>query len=169
MSFVIGSVQPAVDILQTIDELTPPLRTMLNTRERRGYIAQDTLREWSHMIDCPPVRPETQLAAAAGIGAAEGKLSCAFRPPQLVRLNYAYFKLPLSWQISEGMRTIIERHGRGQCAEKTELGAPGKKLDDDIEQARIILMQNGQAATMVADQLWAGKRDDQDGIKVLCD
>ena len=141
---VIGSVQPAVDILQTIDELTPPLRTMLNTRDRRGYIAQDTLREWSHMIDCPPVRPETQLAAAAGIGAGDGKLSCAFRPPQLVRLNYAYFKLPLSWQISEGMRTIIERHGRGQCAEKKELGAPGKKLDDDIELARIILMQNGQ-------------------------
>jgi hypothetical protein len=166
---VIGSVQPAVDILQTIDEVTPPLRTMLNTRERRGYIAQDTLREWSHMIDCPPVRPETQLAAAAGIGAGDGKLSCAFRPPQLVRLNYAYFKLPLSWQISEGMRTIIERHGRGQCAEKKELGAPGKKLDDDIEQARIILMQNGQAATMVADQLWAGKRDDQDGIKAVCD
>jgi hypothetical protein len=166
---VIGSVQPAVDVLETIDEVTPPLRTMLNARERRGYIAQDTLREWSQMIDCPPVRPETQLAAAVGVAAGERKTLCTFRPPQLVRLNYAYFKLPLSWQISGGMRSIIERHSRGQCAEKPELGAAGKKLDEDVELARIVLMQNGQAATLVADQLWAGKRDDQVTVKVLCD
>jgi len=166
---VIGSVQPAVDVLETIDEVTPPLRTMLNARGRRGYIAQDTLREWSHMIACPAVRPETQLAASLGAGAGERKISCTFRPPQLVRLNYAYFKLPLSWQISDGMRSIIERHSRGQCAEKAEVSAPGKKLDDEIELARIILMQNGQAATLVADQLWAGKRDDQVEIKAMCD
>ena len=166
---VIGSVQPAVDVLETIDEVTPPLRTMLNARERRGYIAQDTLREWSQMIDCPPVRPETQLAAAAGVAAGERKTLCTFRPPQLVRLNYAYFKLPLSWQISGGMRSIIERHSRGQCAEKPELSAVGKKLDEDVELARIVLMQNGQAATLVADQLWAGKRDDQATLKMLCD
>ena len=30
-------------------------------------------------------------------------------------------------------------------------------------------MQNGQAATLVADQLWAGKRDDQVEIKAMCD
>jgi hypothetical protein len=166
---VIGSVQPAVDILETIDEVTPPVRTMLNARDRRGYIAQDTLREWSQMVDCPPVRPETQLAAAVGAAAGERKALCAFRPPQLVRLNYAYFKLPLSWQISDGMRSIIERHSRGQCAEKPELGAAGKKLDDEVELARIVLMQNGQAATLVADQLWAGKRDEQAAISVLCD
>jgi hypothetical protein len=142
---------------------------MLNARERRGYIAQDTLREWSHMIDCPAVRPETQLAASIGAGTGERKITCTFRPPQLVRLNYAYFKLPLSWQISDGMRSIIERHSRGQCAETAQVSAPGKKLDEEIELARIILMQNGQAATMVADQLWAGKRDDQGGVKALCD
>ena len=84
-------------------------------------------------------------------------------------MNYAYFKLPLSWQISDGMRSIIERHSRGQCAEKPELGAVGKKLDEDVELARIVLMQNGQVATLVADQLWAGKRDDQATLKVLCD
>jgi hypothetical protein len=67
------------------------------------------------------------------------------------------------------MRSIIERHSRGQCAEKAEVSAPGKKLDDEIELARIILMQNGQAATLVADQLWAGKRDDQVEIKAMCD
>jgi hypothetical protein len=159
---VIGSVQPAVDILETIDELTPPLRTMLNARERRGYIAQDTLREWSHMVDCPPVRPEAQLAAG------EQKAPCPFRPPQLVRLNYAYFKLPLSWQISDGMRSIIERHSRGQCVTTPELGAVGKKLDDDIVLARTILVQNGQTTTMVADQLSPSRSDDA-AVKVLCD
>jgi hypothetical protein len=165
---VIGSVQPAVDILETVDELTPPLRTMLNARERRGYIAQDTLREWSHMVDCPPVRPETELAALTSLAAGEQKAPCPSRPPQLVRLNYAYFKLPLSWQISDGMRSIIERHSRGQCAATPQLGAAGKKLDDDIELARTILMQNGQTTTMVADQLSPGKSDDA-AIKALCD
>jgi len=159
---VIGSVQPAVDILETVDELTPPLRTMLNARERRGYIAQDTLREWSHMVDCPPVRPETQLAAG------EQKPHCPSRPLQLVRLNYAYFKLPLSWQISDGMRSIIERHSRGHCAAKPDLGAVGKKLDDDAVLARTILAQNGETTTMVADQLSPGKSDDA-AVKVLCD
>ena len=84
---VIGSVQPAVDVLETIDEITPPLRTMLNARERRGYIAQDTLREWSHMIACPAVRPETQLAASLGVGAGEQKImhvqAAAARPIEL--------------------------------------------------------------------------------------
>jgi hypothetical protein len=84
-------------------------------------------------------------------------------------LNYAYFKLPLSWQISDGMRSIIERHSQGQCAEKPELRAAGKKLDEEVQLAQIILMQNGQAATLVADQLWAGKRDDQAPLTVLCD
>ena len=49
------------------------------------------------------------------------------------------------------------------------MSAVGKKLDEDVELARIVLMQNGQAATLVADQLWAGKRDDQATLKVLCD
>ena len=83
-------------------------------------------------------------------------------------MNYGYFKLPLSWQISDGMRSIIERHSRGQCVEKPELGAAGKKLDEDVELARIILMQNGQAVTVVADQLSPGKKDEAE-VKVLCD
>jgi hypothetical protein len=114
------------------------------------------------MVDCPPVRPETQLAAG------EQKPHCPSRPLQLVRLNYAYFKLPLSWQISDGMRSIIERHSRGQCATTPELGAVGTKLDDDIVLARTILMQNGQTTTMVADQLSPGRSDDAT-VKVLCD
>lgn len=179
---VIGSSQPPVGMTNpaqsatvsgpTLDELTPPLRTMLNARERRGYLAQNTLRDWSHMIDCPPVRPETLLLAATEGGGGGNKIDCRFRPPLAAKLNYAYFKLPLGWHISDGMRAIIDRHSRGRCTEQARTvsspTAADKVPDPEFAQAREILMQNSLIPVEVSDQLWAGRRDQQNTLKVEC-
>ncbi|HJZ42913.1 MAG TPA: hypothetical protein VJ233_04260 [Hyphomicrobiaceae bacterium] len=171
---VIGGAQPpASSIPITMDELTPPLRTMLNTRDRRGYLAHSTMRDWSRMVDCPPVRPETALMASAGdgVGSVIPGL-CPARPPLSVRLNYDYFRLPLGWALSDGMRNIIDRHSRGQCAGQTGSTlptAPEKEVDQNVERARAILIQNSSVASEVADQLWTGKREGQDVIRLPCD
>jgi hypothetical protein len=170
---VIGGAQPPVrSVPLTLDELTPPVRTMLNTRERRGYVAHNTMRDWSRMVDCPPVRPERLLMAQIGGGSVVAGL-CPSRPPLSVRLNYDYFKLPLGWTLSDGMRNIIDRHSRGQCAEQIGSGvptAPEKEVEEGIARARAILIQNGSVVSEVADQLWAGKREEgQDVVKLRCD
>jgi hypothetical protein len=164
---VIGGVQPPVHAMPlTMDELTPPLRTMLNTRDRRGYVAHSTMRDWSRMVDCPPVRPETTLLASisGGAGSIVPRL-CASTPPLSVRLNYDYFRLPLGWTLSQGMRKIIDRHASGQCAEPP---APGFSVPP-AEPARAILIQNGSVVSEVADQLWAGKRHDVNVVTLPCD
>jgi hypothetical protein len=87
-------------------------------------------------------------------------------------LNYDYFRLPLGWALSDGMRNIIDRHSRGQCADQTGSAvstAPEKEVDQNVERARAILIQNGSVASEVADQLWTGRREGQDVIKLPCD
>jgi hypothetical protein len=170
---IIGSAQPPVNATpsQTLDEATPPLRTMLHARERRGYIANDTLRDWSRMLDCPPQRPESLLAASMGGGSA---VICAARPPRVARLNKHYIRLPLGWQLSDGMRRIISRHSRGRCEEKqvaatASIPEKEREVDEERERARSILKQNSLVASEVADQLHAGPRDPDDNIKVICD
>lgn len=162
---VIGSVQPPVDALESLDEVTPPLRTMLRARERRGYIAFNIMRDLNWMIDCPPVRPEAMLAAAI---AKESELRCSSRPPLAVRLNYDYFKLPLGWQLSSGMRSIIDRHSQGRCFEPSAPAAPGsaeKPADENFERAREYLTQNRLVPVEVAAHLSAGKPGADGGIK----
>lgn len=162
---VIGSVQPPVDALESLDEVTPPLRTMLRARERRGYIAFNIMRDLNWLIDCPPVRPETLLTAAI---AKQSELRCSSRPPLAVRLNYDYFKLPLGWQLSSGMRSIIDRHSQGRCFEPTALAAPGsaeKPVDENFERAREYLTQNRLVPVEVAAHLSAGKAGADGGIK----
>ena len=48
----------------SMDEVTPPLRTLLNARDRRGYMADNTLRDWDSDIECPPERPEASIDRA---------------------------------------------------------------------------------------------------------
>jgi len=171
---VIGGAQPpATAIPISVDELTPPLRTMLNTRDRRGYVAANTMRDWSRMVDCPPMRPEAALLANVGGGAA-GVIPglCPSRPPLNVRLNYDYFRLPLGWTLSAGMRDIINRHSRGQCAEQPVAlpqAATEAEVDPNVARARSILIQNGSVPSEVADQLWAGRRDGDGVIRLPCD
>jgi hypothetical protein len=169
----IGSAQPPAQQVraQTLDEATPPLRTMLHARERRGYLANDTLREWSRMIDCKPMRPEAMLASSAAGGS---DIKCTARPPQVARLNYDYFNLPLGWQLSEGMRRIISRHSHGRCEEQqpkvaASLEQREQDVDEDANRARSILRQNSLLTAEVADLLYAGPREGQDTIKVTCD
>jgi len=171
---VIGGAQPpASPVPITVDELTPPLRTMLNTRERRGYVAHNTMRDWSRMVDCPPVRPEAALMATVGAGdAGVAPGLCPSRPPISIRLNYDYFRLPLGWALSEGMRKIIDRHSRGQCLDPSAppaAVAPDQAADQNVERARAILVHNGSVASEIADQLWAGPRRDQDVVRLPCD
>lgn len=159
---VIGSVQPPVDVLESLDEVTPPLRTMLRARERRGYIAYNSMRDLNWMIDCPPVRPETTLAAAI---AKESELRCASMPPLAVRLNYDYFKLPLGWQLSSGMQSIIDRHSQGRCFERKAADSPQSAADENLERAREYLTQNYLVSVEVAAHLSAGKSGIDVGIK----
>lgn len=168
---VIGGAQPPATVLPvSVDELTPPLRTMLNTRDRRGYAAHSTLRDWSRMVDCPPVRLETLLPTADGAPAAAAAL-CPSRPALSVRLNYDYFRLPLGWTLSGGMREIINRHSRGQCVDPATatVTAPEPDVDVNVQRARGILIQNGSVTSEVADQLWAGKREGDGVIRLPCD
>lgn len=106
---VIGSFWAPYDATSLVlDEATPPVRTLLNARERRGYNAYNTLRNWDRDIDCPPKRPEDQL---------ENSTICNATFPILFRLNYEYFNLPLGWTLSDGSTRIIEQHARGVCRE----------------------------------------------------
>lgn len=162
---VIGSVQPPVEALEALDEVTPPLRTMLRARERRGYIAFNIMRDLNWLIDCPPVRPEAVLAAAI---AKASELRCFSRPPLAVRLNYDYFKLPLGWQLSSGMRSIIDRHSQGRCFDPSPLPGPGpveKPVNENFERAREYLTQNRLVSFEVATHLSAGRAGGDGGIK----
>jgi cytochrome bd-type quinol oxidase subunit 2 len=158
---VIGSVKPPAGALLSIDEVTPPLRTMLLTRERRGYIAFNNMRDFNLAVQCPPVRPQAMIAAQLEGGA----VHCASPPPQVARLNYEYFKLPLGWQLSHGMRSIIERHSMGRCFEPGALAAPDAPLDEELEQAREYLTQNSLLPVEVANHLSAGRAGGDGGLK----
>lgn len=160
---VIGSVRPPAGALASIDEVTPPLRTMLLTRERRGYIAYNNMRDYNLAVDCPPVRPQAMIAAQLGGASA---IHCASAPPQVARLNYEYFKLPLGWQLSNGMRGIIERHSKGRCFEPSVPVSQNAPLDEELEQAREYLTQNSLLPIEVANHLSAGRGDG--GLKA-CD
>lgn len=162
---VIGSARPPAGALQSMDELTPPLRTMLQARDRRGYIAYNNMRDFNRAVDCPPVRPETRLAATLG---GESAVQCASSPPHVARLNYDYFKLPLGWQLSNGMRSIIERHSRGRCFEQNAPAPQGSASDEDLERAREYLTQNSLMPVEIAGQLSAGKAGGDGGLKA-CD
>ena len=159
---VIGSVRPPAGALTSIDEVTPPLRTMLLTRERRGYIAYNNMRDYNLAVDCPPVRPqvmiETQLTAGVAI-------HCASPPPQVARLNYEYFKLPLGWQLSNGMRSIIERHSKGRCFQPSVPASQDAPLDEELELAREYLTQNSLLPIEIANHLSAGRADADGGLK----
>ncbi len=159
---VIGSARPPAGPLLSIDELTPPLRTMLQTRDRRGYIAFNNMRDLNRAVDCPPMRPEAMLEASLGGGSA---VNCASMPPQVARLNYDYFKLPLGWQLSAGMRSIIERHSRGHCFEPSVPEAPAGNVDENVARAREYLTQNSLIPVEIAAQLSAGRPDADGGIR----
>jgi len=116
------------------------------------------------------VRLETMLPGADGAPAAPAAL-CPSRPALSVRLNYDYFRLPLGWTLSGGMREIINRHSRGQCVDPATatVTAPEPDVDVNVQRARGILIQNGSVTSEVADQLWAGKRDGDGVIRLPCD
>jgi hypothetical protein len=160
---VIGSAQPRVDALQTLDEVTPPLRTMLKARERRGYIAFNSMRDANRTIDCPPVRPEALIAAA--IQDRQTTIQCSSPPPQTARLNYDYFNLPLGWQLSSGMRDIIEQHSRGRCVERTAASPGAPNPDENFTKAQDYLRQNYNLPVEIAAHLSAGRAAADGGIK----
>jgi hypothetical protein len=124
---VIGSFTPPVDTSTLVlDEATPPVRTLLNARDRRGYNAFNILRSWDRDVECPPQRPEAQL---------ESQAICHVNGPVVFRLNYDHFNLPLGWTLSEGVVRIIDQHARGRClddpnAELTQ-SDPRKILQDN--------------------------------------
>jgi hypothetical protein len=114
-----------------LDEATPPVRTLLNARDRRGYNAFNTLMNWDKDVECPPKRPEARLAA---------NTICNATYPILFRLNYEYFNLPLGWVLSDGSIRIIEQHARGVCREAA--------ITEDIDaDPRIVLEDNKRAAS----------------------
>ena len=165
---VIGSGQPPVEALKTIDEITPPLRTMLRARERRGYVAFNNMRDLNMTVDCPATRPEDRLEKLLGGGS---EVQCASKPPHVARLNYEYFKLPLGWHLSSGMRNIIDRHSEGRCFPRPQPGSPGAAEpapNEDFERAREYLTQNSQLAVEIAGHLSAGKPGGDGGLKA-CD
>jgi hypothetical protein len=133
-----GQGQAAADNqVPSMDEVTPPLRTLLNARDRRGYMADNTLRDWDGDIECPPQRPEALLG--------EGdKPSCLPTVRPLFRLDYTYFSLPLGWQLSKGMSEIVAQHARGVC-QQGEGAATGKEFSEPQK----ILGDNGLSAALV--------------------
>ena len=134
---VIGSLLPAQGLgigVPSTDEVTPPLRTLLNARDRRGYLADNTLRDWDGDIECPPQRLEAVLN--------RGDTPPCFptlRSP--FRLDYTHFSLPLGWQLSKGMSDIVAQYARGRCrgGDEKETGA-GQKA---------ILRENGLSGVLV--------------------
>lgn len=130
---VIGSFQAPFDATPLLlDEATPPVRTLLKARDRRGYNAYNTLAAWDGEMQCPPKRPEEQLESGA---------ICNATYPIFFRLNYEYFNLPLGWALSNGSSLIIEQHARGRCRDPDE--AITEAIDAD---PRIILEENKRAA-----------------------
>lgn len=140
---VIGSFQAPSDATSLLlDEATPPLRTLLNARDRRGYNAFNTLLNWDKDIECPPRRPETQLETSA---------ICNATFPVLFRLNYDYFNLPLGWTLSDGASRIIEQHARGRCRQD----AITEANDSDPS---IILEENRRASAFLVPYYLTPKR-----------
>jgi hypothetical protein len=109
---VIGSLSPpADDSPLVLDEATPPVRTLLKARDRRGYNAFSTLRSWDANVECPPRRPESKI---------ENPTECTPTLPVVFRLNYDYFNLPLGWTLSDGVSQIIEQHVHGRCRDNPD-------------------------------------------------
>jgi hypothetical protein len=140
---VIGSLRPAqglgtsasVNQPPATDEVTPPLRTLLNARDRRGYMADNTLRDWDSDIECPPQRPEAMISSAGNAP------QCLPTLRPLFRLDYTHFNLPLGWQLSKGMAEIVGQHARARCqAGDDKAAAPGTQQ---------ILRDNGLSMALV--------------------
>lgn len=126
---IIGSFNAPVDASSLVlDEATPPIRTLLNARDRRGYYAYNTFVNWEQDLVCPPQRPEKQL---------EQNIACVAVAPVLFRLNYDYFNLPLGWTLSEGSSRVIDEHARGRCREGAELAVSDSDPRSILEQNRI--------------------------------
>jgi hypothetical protein len=153
---VIGSFWAPYDATSLpLDEATPPVRTLLNARDRRGYNAFNTLRNWDKDIDCPPKRPETQL---------ESSTICNATFPILFRLNYEYFNLPLGWTLSDGSIRVIEQHARGLCRDSS--AAITENNDSD---PAIVLEENKRnAAALVPYYLTPWQNGEPSEIRDPC-
>lgn len=141
---IIGSFQAPFNASSLLlDEVTPPVRTLLNARGRRGYNAHNMLAAWDREMQCPPKRPEEQLA--------EGTI-CNAMYPIFFRLNYEYFNLPLGWALSEGSSRIIEQHARGRCRDEA--------IPDSIDaDPRIVLEENKRAASYLVPVFLTPERE----------
>ncbi len=141
---VIGSFQAPFDATSLVlDEATPPVRTLLKARDRRGYHAFNTLLTWDKDMECPPRRPEAQL---------ETSEICNATFPILFRLNYDYFNLPLGWTLSEGSSRIIEHHARGRCREHAI-------TEENDSHPSIILEENKRAAAFLVPYYLTPKQE----------
>ena len=163
---VIGSAQPPADRpdgQRRRDDASPAHDA---ARPRlAGYIAFNNMRDLNMTVDCPPTRPEDRLEKLLGGGS---EVQCASKPPNVARLNYEYFKLPLGWHLSSGMRNIIDRHSEGRCFPRPQPGAAEPAPNEDLERAREYLTQNSLLAVEIASHLSAGKPGGDGGIKA-CD
>jgi hypothetical protein len=95
----INSFQDREEVGQGVSELLSPVRTMLNTRQKRGYLALD--------------RSMKELLLL------EGRTWSPFV------LNQTDFAFPLGWQISDVMRRLISAH----TGEPTGVEFPGGWLE----------------------------------------
>ena len=152
----------------SMDEVTPPLRTLLNARDRRGYMADNTLRDWDGDVECPPERLEATIERGS-------TPSCFPTPRPLFRLDYTFFNLPLGWQLSKGMAEIVAQHARGRCQDGDHNAATaGKGFNDPavisarkqrFDSPRALLPEpseraaQGRLATMLTPTRRPGRQD----------
>jgi len=143
-TIVINSFQEKVDVYaenhrQGISELLSPIRTMLNTRERRGYEAVYRGLQEQMLL--------------------EGRF------PSFFVLNQTDFRFPLGWQISDVTRRLIARHsGEPQSALVRDWGVLeilGGVVDsrDKVQRIGSFLNLSDNSACEIVAALHNGPRD----------
>jgi hypothetical protein len=155
---VIGSMQPeAVSTPGLLDEATPPVRTMLNVRLRRGYSVRNAFLEENRRREernCP--RTGLQSIGLPGTPASPDQppppsaVPCSAKPEPQFTLQYERFNLPLGWKLSRVMQNIVEQHSRGRCVPK-DPEVLAKEVDPYSVQE--IFWQNKRSEYLVAASL----------------